>query len=491
MPRSATGRPIVRIVLFLLTAIFAAQAGAPQQPPLPADNSGVIPITTKAAEARKLYEGAMVKLENLHSAEAVQDLRKAVKIDPDFALAAIMIAHDWVVEPAEKTAMLKQASAAKSKVSRGEQLIVEWIVNTSEGHMVSAIQAMNEALADYPNDKHLAWLAGVWLSSQQEWNRAILIFERAIRLDPQFAAPLNGAAYDYAHTGSFDKAFAAMDAYIKLLPNDANPQDSYAEILRMAGKFPDALSHYQASLKIDPGFVESQLGIADTYALMGDEDRARKEYAIAIEHTRSRSWAANWALNAAITYVREGNFKGADGAFRAVAANAHRDDLAEQEARAYRMMAMYQTDSSVAIRLLQEAEGALQNKHSLSESTRTRELALILRARASVAAREKKFSQADAIIKQIQELVDRTQDLTIQHAYDGAAGEVLAAEGKFQDALSHLEEDDHNPLSVKVMAAVCKSLGNKARAEEMTKRLQNWHEPTLEQALISLASRHA
>src|SRR5579871_4563604 len=98
-----------------------------------------------------------------------------------------------------------------------------------------------------------------------------------------------------------------MQKYTELLPNEANPQDSFAEISRMAGRYDQALSHYHESLKIDPGFVESQLGIGDTYALMGEEAKARVEYSAAVQKAADKVQKARWSLQSAATYVRENN----------------------------------------------------------------------------------------------------------------------------------------------------------------------------------------
>src|SRR5215467_14089888 len=167
---------------------------------------------------------------------------------------------------------------------------------------------------------------------------------------------MNELSYCYARVRDFDKAFAMMQRYIALLPNESNPQDTYAEILRMAGQFDQALEHYHASLKIDPTFVFSQLGVADTYALMGDESRARAEYAMAIPHATSRTEAANWSLQSAMTYLREKSPAKADAAFQAAALQAHKDNLAVPEAEAYRMMAAYQANGARAMELLKKAE---------------------------------------------------------------------------------------------------------------------------------------
>ncbi len=358
------------------------------------------------------------------------------------------------------------------------------MTNSSEGNMIPAIQAMNEVLNEYQNDKFLAWLGAVWVENQQEITRAIPMFERAIRLNPDFAPPLNELAYCYARVRKFDKAFATMQRYITLLPNESNPQDSYAEILRMAGKFDQALIHYHASLKIDPGFVFSQIGIADTYALMGDEPRARAEYALAIQHANSKTEAAIWGLQSAITYIRENNYSAADAAFRTVARQAHENDLAVPEAEAYRIMASYQENGVSAMDLLTKAEEVLQEQHPLSKTARQEELALVLRQRASRANRGGDTALAGATLKRLQELAETSHDQVIQIAYEGAAGAMLIAQGKYEEALSHLEEDDRNPISMKLMVLAYQKTGAKELADQLSATLANWNEPTLEQALV-------
>ncbi|HKD78811.1 MAG TPA: hypothetical protein VKH81_03910 [Candidatus Angelobacter sp.] len=479
MPRNHFFRLAVLSVCF--GALVATAETAPRE-------QGILPITTKSAPARELFIGALVKLENLHGPEAMQDLHKAIQLDPDFALANIMISFESVdasVDPAEKVAARDRANAAKSKVSRGEQLVIDWLTNSSEGRMVPAIQSMNEVLDEYPKDKYLAWLGAVWVENQQQITRAIPMFEREVALNPDFAPPLNELAYCYARTRNFDKAFSTMQRYIALLPNESNPQDTYAEILRMAGRFDEALVHYRASLKIDPGFVYSQLGIADTYALKGDELRARAEYALAILHASTKTEAAQWGLQSAITFVREKDFAGADSAFRAVASQAHENDIAVQEAEAYRFMSAYQTDDAKALELINKAEAVLQEKHSTPKAAQQQELAVVLRERVTRALHQDNKELANRDLNRLQELADTTHDSVVQIAYDGAAGAALFAQGKYDEALSHLAEDKRNPLSVNLMVRAYQKTGDQAHAAELLQLLSEWNEPTLEQALVA------
>jgi tetratricopeptide (TPR) repeat protein len=99
--------------------------------------------------------------------------------------------------------------------------------------------------------------------------------EEAVAIDGDFAPPLNDLGYAYAYQGHYQQAFRVMQHYVELLPNEPNPQDSYAEILRMAGRYEDVLGHYRAALRIDANFHRSQLGVADTYSLMGQQKKAR------------------------------------------------------------------------------------------------------------------------------------------------------------------------------------------------------------------------
>jgi tetratricopeptide (TPR) repeat protein len=343
---------------------------------------------------------------------------------------------------------------------------------------------MNEALERFPNDKHLAWLAGLWLENQRESERAIPLFERANRIDPKFADPLNQAAYCYARLGNFDKAFADMQSYAQLLPNEANPQDSLAEISRMAGRFDEALAHYHASLKIDPGFIESQVGLGDTYAVMGEEAKAREEYAAAMAQATTRVQKISFALQSAATYAREQNFADADSAFLAAAREAHSKDVGTLEAEAYRMMSVYQKDNAKAMELLKRAEAVLHEPHTLSTDAKEQELALILRTRAGRAVHDGSMAVAQAALKELAALAGSNNNGRVQFAYNGAEGAVLLAQGKYQEAISRLEEDDKNPFSMQRLIVAYQKIGAKNDARRLTERLSHYYDPSIEQAVV-------
>ena len=58
------------------------------------------------------------------------------------------------------------------------------------------------------------------------------------------------------------------------------------------------------------------------------------------------------------------------------------------------------------------------------------------------------------------------------------------AAGKYEQALPHLQEDSRNPISMRLMVLSYRKMGAREVAEELSKTLANWNEPTLEQALV-------
>ncbi len=440
-------------------------------------------VTTHSPKARAFFDEGMAKMETLHWDAALQSWRKATQADPQFALAHIfltMLSRD----PLEQVAERDKAFASREGISREEQLIVDWIGKASQGQWISAIQDMNEAAAEFPQDKRLAWLTGLWLEGQRQSSRAIPFFERAIQLDAKFPDPWNQVAYCYARTGNFDKAFANMKIYAELLPNESNPQDSLAEISRMAGRFEDALAHYRASLKNDPTFIESQLGLGDTYALMGDESRARAEYAVAIRKAPDKEQAIRWTLQSAVTYVRENNFIAADTALRAVARLAHENGLGGLEAEAFRMMSLYQKDPGEAMDLLKKANAALSERQHMPKAAYELELALIMRSWLTRLVQKNEITDATGILAQLEELSRHNPGGRVESAYHGAAGTLLLEQGKYQEAISHLEEDGQNPLSLKLLITAYEKTGNKEDAGHTAQKLAQFNEPTLDQAMV-------
>jgi tetratricopeptide (TPR) repeat protein len=445
--------------------------------------TATLPLTTKSAQVNQLLEQAWdLGLDEVEQAKEVEVLRKIVKADPSFAMGHELLSQSSL-DPAEQVHEQKKAYALRKNATHGEQLIIEWYQDAGDHKLISAITKMNDVLSQYPHDKWVIFMANQWLTTQTQYERAAAVYERSgITNSPGL---MNNVAYDYAYMRQFEKAYALMDQYITALPHDANPQDSYAEMLRMAGHFTQAIGHYQAALAINPDFYSSQFGVADTYSLMGDQKRARHEYAVAFEKFHlPELHSVQWQTRAATTYVREGDFKKANQAFQAIADDAHKKHLSQVEADSYRQMAMYQPDTNTTLALLNKAEAVIHEGQNTVPAAIEQELAQISRARVELAVKTYDEKAARTTVEELSKMSDSSNDRLIETSYHAAAGAWLFYRHEYKEAISELEEDINNPLSLELLAVAYQQTGDLAAAKQTTETLANTNDPTLEQALV-------
>jgi tetratricopeptide (TPR) repeat protein len=382
-----------------------------------------------------------------------------------------------------------KAKEIAPKLTPGEQLMIAWISKVQDGDFLGGITAMNDMLEMYPRDKHLLYLAGNWLMGENGSDQAERMMQKALAIDKNFPAALNDLAYVEARNREFAKAFEAMDRYVVLLPKEPNPQDSYGELKRMAGDFDSSLAHYRAALKIDPDFITSQLGLGDTYALMGNQEQARVEYDKAIRFAHNEADRLTYGMQKAMTYVRDGNFFQADKDFLAIAENAHAKEQDLQEAQALRHMAEYQPDDNLALKHLKLAEESLSHRSTISASDRDEELSRILRNRALRAALAGNQPLADKTLQTLETMANGSRNRVILSSYQGAAGSLLIQQRKFEDAIAHLEEDEDNPFTLELLVQAYYQTEKTDKLHETEAKLRGTNVPTMEQALVVPAVR--
>jgi tetratricopeptide (TPR) repeat protein len=313
--------------------------------------------------------------------------------------------------------------------------------------------------------------------------------QKALAIDKNFPAALNDLAYVYARNRRFEKAFAAMDRYVALLPQEPNPQDSYGELLRMAGNFEGSLQHYRAALKIDPDFVSSQVGLGDTYAVMGNEEQARNEYDRAIRYAHTEADRLGYSMQKAMTWVRDGKFSEADKSFQEIAATAHAKEQDLQEAQAYRHLAEYQVEDIAALKNLQAAEDALAHRSAISKSDKEEELSRILRNRVVRAAHAGNSALSENTLKHLEAMAAGSRNRVIQSSYKGAAGTLLMDQKKYEEAITCLEEDQDNPFTLELLVQAYYQTNQSDKLHQAEATLRGTNVATMEQALVVPAVR--
>ncbi len=468
--------PAAIIVLFLGAAGLAANAQAQRLLPASRTKSAAppttetVPVTTSSDAARDDYELGMLHREDLLFVdEGLEYFRQAVKDDPNFALGHATLAY-FTTDPVESRREQTLAIKTIAHASPDEHLMIRWLNGTKNGELVPAIASMNDLLARYPNDKRLGNLAAEWLcANSQAYERGEEVLVNLLKNDPKYFPALNNLAYCYALSGQPSLAPPLMDRYVAALPNQPNPQDSYGEIMRMLGDYPAALDHYGKALQIDAHFNTSQVGIASTYALMGDQARARTEYVKAIAGTKERATQFDYRILWAMTYYRENQLEQGRSEYTKLAAEAHAAGLSLEEAEAYRGMALFNPDAKAALKDLDAAQAAMSERAQISRGDRELELVTILQTRALIAARAGMPSVARKAVESLSAMAETSRSEIIQRDYHSANGAAMLSRSQFAQAISELQEDPQNPLSLQLLATAQDKAGH---ADDARKTLE-------------------
>jgi tetratricopeptide (TPR) repeat protein len=488
------------VMALAIAGVTAASAGA--QMPQPAivtptavdgaPTTDMVPVTTFSPDARHDYELALLYHEDLLFVDkGLVSLRKAVKADPRFALAHAALGY-FTTDPVEERREYALAQKNIANASPDERLLIRWMDGAKNGGLVPAIAAMNDLLAKYPNDKRLANMASEWLcANQAAYEHGEKILKNVLQSDPNYFPALNNLAYCYALSGRPNLAPPLMDQYVVALPAQPNPQDSYGEIMRMLGDYPAALDHYGKALQIDPTFNTSQVGIASTYALMGDQERARTEYLKAIAGTKERPTKLDYRILWAMTFYRENQLERGSREFTKLAAEAHAADLPVEEAEIYRNMALFNPDPHHALRNLDAARLVLTENHEISQGSREIELANILQTRAFIAERAGMADTAQKALKTLSAMAETSRSNIVQQAYHSANGAVLMMQEKYDAAISELMEDPQNPLSLQLLADAQNKAGQAAEAQKTLASLAAINDERVETAFVVPQARAA
>jgi len=119
------------------------------------------------------------------------------------------------------------------------------------------------------------------------------------------------------------------------------------------------------------------------------------------------------------------------------------------------------------------------------------EKAQILRVRVERAVAANDFSAAGKFVAKLEKMASPASSVNTKRISHGAAGTLLVAQAKYAEAVAELEEDPANPLSMKLLITAYRETGDADEAKNLSKKLQGWKVPSIEEALATEGSGRA
>ena|SRR5262252_8747684 len=92
---------------------------------------------------------------------------------------------------------------------------------------VVALLSASTALADARGDARTQVAFGISVAQRGLWREAIYRWERAVEIDPTYAAAYNDLGIAYEHEGQLEKARKAYEKALDLDPNNMQIRQNY------------------------------------------------------------------------------------------------------------------------------------------------------------------------------------------------------------------------------------------------------------------------
>jgi tetratricopeptide (TPR) repeat protein len=250
------------------------KAKEPAPPPPPAAKD--VSVTSKSPDAITAFQKGRDLVDNARGAEAIEHLKKAVELDPEFAQA-----HAYL-------GMLSPGPAGADELAKAVTLAAK--LPEDEKTLITA----QKAFRDGDDKQGLAGFAKVSELSPGAWRPEIVLgnianetgdhvgaikrFEHVLSVKPDLALAHNGLAYAHAALREWEPAITEAKKQVELLPKEPNPQDTLGEILLWSSKFDESEKAFQAAIALEPKFTLSWQGIALARAYRGDYKGANEAF---------------------------------------------------------------------------------------------------------------------------------------------------------------------------------------------------------------------
>jgi len=294
--------PGIRIFKILLILLIILCIGCTQQ------DAGKMSITTNSNEAKTHFLKGRELFEKLRAQESLEHFEKAIEQDPDFGLAYFYFSQ---AQPSAKGffEQLDKALLCVDKVSVAESNLILGLQAAVYGNPLMQREFYQTNVDTFPNDERMLTLLATNYFGQQEYQKAVDLYNNAVKINPDFSPAYNQLGYANRFLEKFDDAEIAFKKYIDLIPNDPNPYDSYAELLMKIGRYEESIEQYKAALTINPNFVASHIGIATNLNFLDKHTEAREQCQKLYDIARDDGEKRAALFNMAVSFVDEDDMK--------------------------------------------------------------------------------------------------------------------------------------------------------------------------------------
>lgn len=189
---------------------------------------------------------------------AIEYFERAIRLDPDYALAHVGVADSWVMLALQVALMGGEAphsTMPHAKAAVAQALRVD--------------DRLSEAYAS---------LGQITVFYDWHWAAAERAFLRSLELNPHYLNARHWYAMALSTMERHDEALAEMERALELDPFSPFVNGNYGRLLYFAGRRREAVAHMEKTLEFDPAFAFTRQRMGLAYEGAGDYNGAVREF---------------------------------------------------------------------------------------------------------------------------------------------------------------------------------------------------------------------
>ena len=283
----------------------------------PSTKPNIAEATTKNVEAYQFYSLGVEKAEEFENEQALDLLKQAIELDPNFAMAYARIGYTYALAdfaPEKGRPYLQKALQLSAHLPEKDRLYVNSWYAISRGDYADAERTLYKITDLYPNETEAYWRLARLLRAEEHPAEALQIVQRGLAASPNDKNLNNTLGFVLLSLRRFPEAIAAEKRYVELAADEPNPHDSLGMAYQQSGDYSSAIAEYNKALSLNSQFEPSIVHMGDVYYQTGQYAKAVEQYQRYIEVTHTDDARALGYGNLSSVYLAMNNLPKAEEA---------------------------------------------------------------------------------------------------------------------------------------------------------------------------------